>query len=202
MADPIAAATTARAQARYARIAPRKARRIIDLVRGMKASEALDILRFAPQAASEDIYKVVASAVANAEHNEHLDRDALWISEAYVDEGPAAFNAHLGVDTASPGQVQVCGDSVEDAVDGPPVLALVLDGDLDSVAVARLPVLNFLDLGRNAVGGEQLHPLVSSGVTLGLGAGLHLRLAHRLPRPVGTFGLGLLRLRVAGEPGE
>jgi large subunit ribosomal protein L22 len=79
---------TARAQARYARIGPRKARRIIDLVRGMKASEALDMLRFTPQAASEDIYKVVASAVANAEHNEHLDRDALWISEAYVDEGP------------------------------------------------------------------------------------------------------------------
>jgi large subunit ribosomal protein L22 len=79
---------TARAQARYARIGPRKARRVIDLVRGMKASEALDVLRFTPQAASEDIYKVVASAVANAEHNEHLDRDALWISEAYVDEGP------------------------------------------------------------------------------------------------------------------
>jgi large subunit ribosomal protein L22 len=86
--DPIAPITTARAQARYSHIAPRKARRIIDLVRGMKASEALDILRFAPQAASEDIYKVVASAVANAEHNDHLDRDALWISEAYVDEGP------------------------------------------------------------------------------------------------------------------
>jgi large subunit ribosomal protein L22 len=79
---------SARAQARYARIGPRKARRVIDLVRGMKASEALDVLRFTPQAASEDIYKVVASAVANAEHNEHLDRDALWISEAYVDEGP------------------------------------------------------------------------------------------------------------------
>jgi large subunit ribosomal protein L22 len=83
-----AALPTARAQARYARIGPRKARRIIDLVRGMKASEALDVLRFTPQAASEDVYKVVASAVANAEHNEHLDRDALWISEAYVDEGP------------------------------------------------------------------------------------------------------------------
>jgi large subunit ribosomal protein L22 len=88
VADGIAAATTARAQARYARIAPRKARRVIDLVRGMKASDALDVLRFSPQAASEDIYKVVASAMANAEHNEHLDRDALWISEAYVDEGP------------------------------------------------------------------------------------------------------------------
>ena len=88
MADPIAPITTARAQARYARIAPRKARRIIDLVRGMKASDALDVLRFSPQAASEDIYKVVASAVANGEHNDHLDRDSLWISEAFVDEGP------------------------------------------------------------------------------------------------------------------
>ena len=88
MADQAAALQTARAQARYSRVAPRKARRIIDLVRGMKASDALDVLRFSPQAASEDIYKVVASAMANAEHNEHLDRDALWISEAYVDEGP------------------------------------------------------------------------------------------------------------------
>ncbi len=78
----------ARAQVRYARVGPRKARRVIDLVRGMKASEALDVLRFAPQAASEDVYKVLASAVANAEHNEHLDRDSLWVSEAYVDEGP------------------------------------------------------------------------------------------------------------------
>jgi len=78
----------ARAQARYARIGPRKARRVVDLVRGMKAADALDVLKFTPQAASEDVYKVVASAMANAEHNEHLDRDALWISEAYVDEGP------------------------------------------------------------------------------------------------------------------
>ncbi len=78
----------ARAQARYARVGPRKARRVIDLVRGMKAADALDVLRFTPQAASEDVYKVLASAIANAEHNEHLDRDALWISEAYVDEGP------------------------------------------------------------------------------------------------------------------
>ena len=83
-----AALPGARAQARYARVGPRKARRVIDLVRGMKAADALDVLRFTPQAASEDVYKVLASAIANAEHNEHLDRDALWISEAYVDEGP------------------------------------------------------------------------------------------------------------------
>ena len=78
----------ARAQARYAHMGPRKARRVIDLVRGMKAVDALDVLKFEPHAASEDVYKVVASAIANAEHNEHLDRDSLWISEAFVDEGP------------------------------------------------------------------------------------------------------------------
>jgi large subunit ribosomal protein L22 len=78
----------ARAQARYSHMGPRKARRVIDLVRGMKASDALDVLRFDPHAASEDVYKVLASAMANAEHNEHLDRDSLWISEAFVDEGP------------------------------------------------------------------------------------------------------------------
>jgi large subunit ribosomal protein L22 len=78
----------ARAQARYSHMGPRKARRVIDLVRGMKATDALDVLRFDPHAASEDVYKVLASAIANAEHNEHLDRDSLWISEAFVDEGP------------------------------------------------------------------------------------------------------------------
>jgi large subunit ribosomal protein L22 len=79
---------TARASARYLRVSPRKARRIIDIVRGTKAVTALDVLRFDEHAASEDVYKVVASAVANAEHNQQLDRDSLWISEAFVDEGP------------------------------------------------------------------------------------------------------------------
>src|SRR6195952_6050383 len=78
----------ARASARYLRVSPRKARRIIDIVRGTKATEALDVLKFDEHAASEDVYKVVASAVANAEHNQRLDPDTLWISEAFVDEGP------------------------------------------------------------------------------------------------------------------
>jgi large subunit ribosomal protein L22 len=78
----------ARAQARHVRVSPMKARRVVDLVRGRAVEEALDILRFAPQAASEDVYKVVASAAANAEHNGGLDRSALWVGEAYVDEGP------------------------------------------------------------------------------------------------------------------
>src|ERR1700712_2761932 len=78
----------ARASARYLRVSPRKARRIIDIVRGTKATQALDVLKFDEHAASEDVYKVVASAIANAEHNQRLDPDTLWISEAYVDEGP------------------------------------------------------------------------------------------------------------------
>jgi large subunit ribosomal protein L22 len=81
-------ARTARASARYLRVSPRKARRIVDIVRGTKATEALDVLRFDEHAASEDVYKVVASAVANAEHNQQLDRESLWIAEAFVDEGP------------------------------------------------------------------------------------------------------------------
>jgi large subunit ribosomal protein L22 len=78
----------AKASARYLRVSPRKARRIIDIVRGTKATQALDVLKFDEHAASEDVYKVVASAIANAEHNQRLDPDTLWISEAYVDEGP------------------------------------------------------------------------------------------------------------------
>jgi large subunit ribosomal protein L22 len=76
------------AQARYVRTTPMKCRRVIDLVRGMDAEEALDILRFAPQSASEPVAKVLASAIANAEHNNNLDRRDLFISQAYVDEGP------------------------------------------------------------------------------------------------------------------
>jgi large subunit ribosomal protein L22 len=70
------------------RVSPTKARRVVDLVRGRSAQEALDILRFAPQAASTDVYKVVASAVANAENNHSLDASTLWVGEVYVNEGP------------------------------------------------------------------------------------------------------------------
>jgi large subunit ribosomal protein L22 len=78
----------ARARATYVRVTPMKARRVIDLIRGLPTDEALTMLRFAPQAASEPIYKVVASAVANAEHNMRLDPETLIVAAAYVDEGP------------------------------------------------------------------------------------------------------------------
>ena len=78
----------ARAVARHVRISPNKARRVVNLVRGLPAKEALTVLQFAPQGASEQVYKVLASAIANAENNERLDPDALLVSEAFVDEGP------------------------------------------------------------------------------------------------------------------
>jgi len=78
----------ARATARYVRMTPMKVRRVVDLIRGMEAREAMFVLHFAPQAASEPVAKVLASAIANAEHNHQLDPDSLIVSVAYVDEGP------------------------------------------------------------------------------------------------------------------
>ena len=78
----------ARAQARYVRTTPMKARRVVDMVRGRTAAEAAAICKFAPQAAAEVVGKVLASAVANAENNLGLDPDALFVERAWVDEGP------------------------------------------------------------------------------------------------------------------
>jgi large subunit ribosomal protein L22 len=76
------------ARATYVRVTPMKARRIIDLIRGKGAQSSLAMLKFAPQAASEPVAKVLASAIANAEHNFSLDPETLVISRAFVDEGP------------------------------------------------------------------------------------------------------------------
>jgi large subunit ribosomal protein L22 len=78
----------ARAQARYVRVTPMKARRVIDLIRGMQAGDAQDVLRFAPQAASEPVGKVLASAIANATNNHGMQARDLVIAQAFVDEGP------------------------------------------------------------------------------------------------------------------
>ncbi len=80
--------TSASATARYVRVTPMKARRVLDLVRGKSVSEALAILKYAPQGASKPVAKVVASAAANAENNFGLDPRTLVISEAYANEGP------------------------------------------------------------------------------------------------------------------
>ena len=82
-------ALIARAILRDIRHTPQKARRIVDLVRGMRADEALNILKFAPQAAGADVYTLLNSAIANAKAKNPAIRDAseLWVVEALVDEG-------------------------------------------------------------------------------------------------------------------
>ncbi|BBZ62328.1 50S ribosomal protein L22 [Mycolicibacterium monacense] len=80
----------AMAVARYVGISASKARRVIDLVRGKSVEEALDILRWAPQQASEPVAKVIASAAANAQNNEGLDPSTLVVATIHADEGPTA----------------------------------------------------------------------------------------------------------------
>jgi large subunit ribosomal protein L22 len=80
------------ARVRHIRVTPQKARRVVALIKGKQAQEALAILKFAPQGASEPIYKLVASAIANArvkadQTNEYLDDQDLYVKNAYVDEG-------------------------------------------------------------------------------------------------------------------
>jgi large subunit ribosomal protein L22 len=81
---------SATAVARFVRMSPTKARRVIDLVRGKSVAEALDILRWAPQEASEPVAKVIASAAANAQNNDGLDPSTLVVATIHADEGPTA----------------------------------------------------------------------------------------------------------------
>jgi large subunit ribosomal protein L22 len=83
----------AKAKARFVRVTPQKARRVVDLIRGKQAGEAVAVLKFAPQAAGETVLKVVESAIANAREGakragERLDEADLYVSEVFVDEGP------------------------------------------------------------------------------------------------------------------
>ncbi|ANN20794.1 MULTISPECIES: 50S ribosomal protein L22 [Amycolatopsis] len=86
--DVAEALPTAYARARFVRDSPTKVRRVIELIKGRSAADALAVLQFAPQAASEPVAKVLASAMANAENNLDLDPDTLWVKNAYADEGP------------------------------------------------------------------------------------------------------------------
>ena len=81
---------SATAQAKYLHFSATKARRVINLVRGKSVEQALDILRWAPQAASEPLAKVIASAAANAQNNDGLDPATLVVATVYADEGPTA----------------------------------------------------------------------------------------------------------------
>ncbi|MGV1007819.1 MAG: 50S ribosomal protein L22 [Dermatophilaceae bacterium] len=92
LADDSDIAVQASAVARHVRVTPMKARRVVDLIRGKSATDAVSVLLFAPQAASEPVRKVLQSAVANARvkadrASEAFDERALVVSAAYVDEG-------------------------------------------------------------------------------------------------------------------
>ena len=119
---------TAIARVKHIRVTPQKARRIVDLIRGKQAGEALAILKFAPQSASEPVYKLVASAMANARvkadaSNAFLDEQDLVVHRAYVDEGTTlkrfqpraqgrAFKilkrtSHITIEVATPDEFEV-----------------------------------------------------------------------------------------------
>ena len=122
------------ARVRHIRVTPQKARRVVDMIRGKQALEALAILKFAPQAASEPVYKLVASAMANARvkadaANAYLDEQDLYISRAFVDEGTTlkrfqpraqgrAFRinkrtSHITVVLATPDEAAVAGSGTK-----------------------------------------------------------------------------------------
>ena len=84
----------AKAVAKYVRIAPRKVRVVMNLVRGKSVAEAFAILKFTPKAGADVIEKVLKSAVANAENNFDMNVDKLYISSAYVDQGPTLKRIH------------------------------------------------------------------------------------------------------------
>ncbi len=122
------------ARVRHIRVTPQKARRVVDLIRGKQAMEALAILKFAPQSASEPVYKLVASAVANARvkadaANAFLDEQDLYVARAFVDEGTTlkrfqpraqgrAFRinkrtSHITVVLATPDEAAVAGSGTK-----------------------------------------------------------------------------------------
>ena len=85
-----------RAQAKYIHMSSKKVKLIVDLVRGKRVNEALNVLRFSTRSAARAVSKVIGSAAANAEENYGLSRDDLYIARIYADEGPTSKRARFG----------------------------------------------------------------------------------------------------------
>ncbi len=85
-----------KAKLRYLQMTPQKVRLVVDAVRGKNAQEALDTLQFMPQRAAEPVYKLIASAVANAEQNFGLEVDELYVRQIFADDGPRHRKAPYG----------------------------------------------------------------------------------------------------------
>ncbi len=92
----MAEAFEVKASSRHVPVSPQKIRLVCDVVRGKGAEEALNILRFMPQKSADIIYKLVASAVANAEQNFGLEIDELYVSRIFADDGPRHRKAPYG----------------------------------------------------------------------------------------------------------
>ena len=84
----------AKAVAKFVRIAPRKVRVVMNLIRGKNVADAFAILKFTPKVGADVVEKVLKSAVANAENNFDMNVDKLYISSAYVDQGPTLKRIH------------------------------------------------------------------------------------------------------------
>ncbi|WP_447979894.1 50S ribosomal protein L22 [Candidatus Nitrospira bockiana] len=84
----------AKAVLRFVRVAPRKARPIIDMIRGQRVPQALTLLKYTPRNAARVVEKILRSAVANAEQKELGDSEEMWVSKAYVDCGPTYKRFH------------------------------------------------------------------------------------------------------------
>ncbi|MCP4361058.1 MAG: 50S ribosomal protein L22 [Chloroflexi bacterium] len=92
----MAEAFEVKAKLSYLQISPRKVRLVVDAVRGKGADEALDMLQFMPQKAADPVYKLIQSAVANAEDNYGLEADELLIGRIFADEGPTRRKGRYG----------------------------------------------------------------------------------------------------------
>ena len=76
------------ASAKYVRVAPRKAKIVVDLIRGKQVDQALAILMYTPKSAAPVVEKLLNSAIANAENNLEMDRASLYVAEVYANQGP------------------------------------------------------------------------------------------------------------------
>ena len=95
-----------KAKLRYLQMTPQKVRLVVDAVRGKNAQEALDTLQFMPQRAAEPVYKLIASAVANAEQNFGLEVDELYVRQIFADDGPRHRKAPYGGRFAGRGRLR------------------------------------------------------------------------------------------------
>ena len=103
--------------ARHVRMSPTKVRRVVDVVRGLAVTDALAVLKFAPQAASDPVYKVVASAAANAEQTENLRSEQLYISrETVLDHVRRIRAKYAAMDRPARTKVDLYRRAVEDGI--------------------------------------------------------------------------------------